>query len=90
MNSLDMIVSILADKHQKLKLAAQRILDSKSPTIREVAQLIGMMVSCFWGVSSARHRKKLRLLKLTTVNLNKLCFYPNWHLQIILDGSVMP
>ena len=40
LNSLDMTVSISADKNQKLKLAAQRILDSKSPTIREVAQLI--------------------------------------------------
>lgn len=45
-----MTVSISVDKHQKLKLAAQRILDNKSPTIREVAQLIGMMVSCFPGV----------------------------------------
>lgn len=47
LNSLHMTVSISADKHQKLKLAAQRFLDRKSPTIREVAQLIGMMVSCF-------------------------------------------
>ena len=50
LNSLDMTVSISVDKHQKLKCAAQRILDSISPTIREVAQLIGMMVSCFPGV----------------------------------------
>ena len=45
-----MTVSISVHKHQKLKCAAQRILDSISPTIREVAQLIGMMVSCFPGV----------------------------------------
>ena len=50
LNSLDMTVSISVEKHQKLKCAAQRILDSISPTIREVAQLIGMMVSCFLGV----------------------------------------
>ena len=50
LNSLDMTVSISVDKHQKLKCVAQRILDSTSPTIREVAQLIGMMVSCFPGV----------------------------------------
>ena len=56
-----MIVSILADKHQKLKLATQRILDRKSPTIREVAQLIGIMVSCFPGVSSARQKKAAAL-----------------------------
>lgn len=86
-----MTVSISADKHQKLKLAAQRILDSKSPTITEVAQLVGMMVSCFPGVSSASHRKSYqRLLKLTTGILNKLYFYPNWHLQIFLGGLGMP
>ena len=50
LNSLIMTVSISVDKHQKLKLAAQRILDSKSPTIREITQLTGMMFSCFPGV----------------------------------------
>ena len=95
LNSLDMTVSISADKHQKLKLAAQRILDSQSPTIREVAQLIGMMVSCFPGVEYGElfyrqlEIEKLRLLKLTTGILNKLCFYPSWHLQIFLGGSGM-
>ena len=34
LNSLDMTVSISVEKHQKLKCAAQRILDSISPTIR--------------------------------------------------------
>jgi len=29
-------------------------------------------------------------LKLTTGYLNKLCFYPNWHLQIFRGGSGMP
>ena len=47
LNSLDITVSISVEKYQKLRLAAQRILDSKSPTIKEVAQLIGMMISCF-------------------------------------------
>ena len=47
LNSLDITVSISVEKYQKLQLAAQRILDSKSPTIKEVAQLIDMMVSCF-------------------------------------------
>ena len=50
LNSLDMTVSISVDEHQKLKCAAQRIRDSVSTTIREVAQLIGMMVSCFPGL----------------------------------------
>ena len=50
LNSLDMAVSISEEKHGKLKLYAQKITDSQSPTIREVAQLIGMMVSCFPGV----------------------------------------
>jgi len=29
-------------------------------------------------------------LKLTTGYLNKLCLYPNWHLQIFRGGSGMP
>ena len=35
-----MTVSISADEHQKLQLAAHRIIESKSPSIREVAQII--------------------------------------------------
>lgn len=50
LNSRDMTVSISEEKHGKLKLYAQKIIGSQSPTIREVAQLIGMMVSCFPGV----------------------------------------
>ena len=45
-----MTVSISADEHQKLQLAAHRIIESKSPSIREVAQIIGMIVSCFLSV----------------------------------------
>ena len=50
LNSLDMTVSIFEEKHAKLKHTAQKVLDKKSPTIREVARLIGMMISCFPGV----------------------------------------
>ena len=50
LNSLDMTVSISEEKHAKLKHTAQKVLDKKSPTIREVARLIGMMISCFPGV----------------------------------------
>ena len=47
LNSLDMAVSISEEKHAKLKHTAQKVLEKKSPTTREVAQLIGRMVSCF-------------------------------------------
>lgn len=50
LNSLDMTVAISVDKHRKLKLAVLRILDSKSPTFWEVAQLIGLKFACFPGV----------------------------------------
>ena len=63
------------DLPAKLQLAAQRILESKSPTIRGVTQLLGMMVSSF--------------PKITAGILNKLCFYLNWHLQIFLGGWEM-
>jgi len=42
-----MTVSISEEKHAKLKHTAQKVLEKKSPTTREVAQLIGRMVSCF-------------------------------------------
>ena len=92
-NSLDMTVSISADKHKKLKFAAQRILDSKSPTIREVAQLIGMMVSCFPGVEYGElFYRQLEIEKAAALKTNNWDFEQtmNWHLQIFLGGSGMP
>ena len=45
-----MTVSISAEKQQKLQLADHRIIESKSPSIREVAQIISMIISCFLRV----------------------------------------
>ena len=71
-----MTVSISADKHQKLKLATQRILGSQSPTIREVAQLIGMMVSCFPGVEYGElFYRQLEIEKAAALKTN------NWNFE---------
>ena len=47
LNSIDMTVSISEAKHNKLCDVASAILKQNKPTIRAVAQTIGMMVACF-------------------------------------------
>ena len=49
-NSLDMTVRVNLVKITKFRQSAKNILSKKKLTIREVAQLIGTMVSCFTGV----------------------------------------
>ena len=45
-----MRISLTAGKTDTLKAAAQVLLLRKSPTIREIAEVIGKMVACFpWG-----------------------------------------
>ena len=45
LNSLDMTVNLKLDKRQKFTRAALDLLDKESPTVREVAGLIGLMVA---------------------------------------------
>ena len=49
-NSADMTVKVSNDKIEKIRSKSNIILKSSSSSIREVAQLIGTMVSCFHGV----------------------------------------
>ena len=49
-NSADMTVKVSNDKIEKIRIKSNIILKSSSSSIREVAQLIGTMVSCFHGV----------------------------------------
>ena len=53
LNSIDMNVSITSRKLTKLQDLATTVMNNKHPTIREVACLIGFMVSCIPGVEFA-------------------------------------
>ena len=50
LNSIDMTVSISVEKRNKFCDVATTIFQQNMPSIRSVAQLIGMMVACFPGV----------------------------------------
>lgn len=89
LNSLDMTVSISEDKYQKLKLVAQRILDSKSPTIREVAQLVGMMVSCFLGIEYGElFYWQLEIEKAKALKTNNWDFEQTMHLSKVASADI--
>ena len=45
LDSRDMTVTMMPDKHEKLKTIAWTLLDLEQPTIREVAKLVGTMVA---------------------------------------------
>ena len=49
-NSIEMALSISPDKNQKLCHAISHVLEQDMPSIRAVAQIIGMMVTPFPGV----------------------------------------
>jgi hypothetical protein len=53
LNSIDMTVSIIKRKLVKLQALAATVTNNDFPTIREVACLIGFMVSCIPGVEFA-------------------------------------
>ena len=50
LNSITMTVSLTPEKAEKLKLAVTRLLSCGMPLIREVAQVIGLIISTFKGV----------------------------------------
>ena len=89
LNSMDMTVSISAEKHQKLKLTAQKILDNPSPTIREVAQLIGTMVSCFPGVEYGElFYRQLEIEKAEALKIHSWDFEQTMHLSSIARSDI--
>ena len=89
LNSLDMTVSISEEKHEKFKHAAQKILDSKSSTIREVAHLIGMMVSCFPGVEYGElSYRQLEIEKAEALTLNNWDFEQTMHLSELVLSDI--
>ena len=53
LNSIDMTVTLTNDKMLKLHKIAMDVLNKDHPTIREVASLIGFLVSCTPGVQYA-------------------------------------
>lgn len=50
LNSINMTVSLTPEKAKKLKLAVTHLLSLDMPLIREVAQVIGLIISTFPGV----------------------------------------
>ena len=50
LNSVSMTVNLGPDKIDRIKLLGQQFIGNKSHTIRQVAQLIGTLVSCFPGM----------------------------------------
>ena len=50
LDSTTMEVSVSDPKIDKLELEALKLLDTKSPTVRQVASVVGLMVSCTPGV----------------------------------------
>ena len=72
LNSIEMTVSILPDKHQKLCCAILHVLEQDMPSIRAVAQIIGMMVACFPGVEYGQlFYRQLEIDKIAALKLHK-------------------
>ena len=67
-----MTVSISRDKHQKLCCAILYVLEQDMPSIRAVAQIIGMMVACFPGVEYGQlFYRQLEIDKIAALKLHK-------------------
>ena len=50
LNSINMTVSLTSEKAKKLKSAVSCLLSCETPSIREVAQVLGLIISSFPGV----------------------------------------
>ena len=72
LNSVEMTVSISSAKYQKLCSAIILVLKQDMPSIRAVAQIIGMMVACFPGVEYGQlFYRKLEIEKIAALRLHK-------------------
>ena len=81
-DSMNMTVTVNIAKIQKLQSQAHFVLTKVNPTIREVAGLIGMMVSCFPGVEHGQlYYRRLEMLKAECLKKN----FGNFDAKMMLD-----
>jgi len=81
-DSLEMTVTVNTDKIAKLRDIAKSLLAKKTPTIRQVAQLIGTMVSCFPGVEYGQlFYRRLEMLKAFHLKVARGDFEARMHLS---------
>ena len=72
LNSILMQVSLTPERAQKLKDACENLLATASPSIRDVAHVLGLMTSSFPGVMyGPLHQKFLEMDKTQALNLHK-------------------
>ena len=72
LDSLKMWVSLTPERAQKLVEACCKLLNNPRPTIREVAQVLGLMTSSFPGVMfGPLHYRSLEMDKTTALQANK-------------------
>lgn len=75
LDSVNMQVYLTPDKAVKLKQAATVMLHCKKPTIRDVAKVLGLIVSCFPGVAyGPLHYRYLERDKTIALNASKWNF----------------
>jgi len=83
LNSTLMKVTLTPERALKLKNACQNLLDAASTCIRDVAQVLGLMVSSFPGVMyGPLHHKFLELDKTHALKINKGSFDKNMSLSM--------
>jgi len=77
-NSTNMTIKVNKEKITKLRNCATLILRKKKLTIRQVAQLIGVMVSCFPGVEFGQlYYRRLEMHKADCLKIEKGNFEAN-------------
>ena len=86
LDSSNMTVSLAPEKREKIKLACQKLLHTRSPKIREVARVIGLLVAAFPGVEHGPlHYRQLELCKIASLKVNAGRF--NANMQITREGK---
>lgn len=89
LDSVSMLVYLTPEKALKLKQAATDLFNCKNPTIREVAKVLGLIVSSFPGVAyGPLHYRYLKpqLLKLANGTLMPKCAYPTKERKSLSGG----
>ena len=82
LNSVLMQVSLTPERALKLKDACENLLAAASPSIRDVAQVLGLMTSSFPGVMyGPLHHKFLEMDKTRALQLHKGNFDKNMNLS---------
>lgn len=70
-NTIDMTIKLPTDKMQKVKLECEVLLSYAQPTIRQVAHVIGILVSSFPAVQyGALHYRNLEKEKIRALKMN--------------------